>query len=75
MEFHTELAFRHREWVREHPEMDALRKEQCMCFHCLIMEQCPAAAKLYAIACKYDMAFAITRCRAFISKDECDGHC
>lgn len=51
-------------------ELDALRREECLCVNCGRKDEpkpyasCPAAAKLYRVCVEHNMAMAITRCGA-----------
>ena len=52
----------------ETPAMDTLRREHCMCLHCLKMkpgepDHCPVAQKLYEVCKNNGMAFMVTRCK------------
>jgi hypothetical protein len=53
--------------VFETPAMDALRKEHCMCLHCVKMkpglpDHCEIAAAFYEICKQHGNAFIMTRC-------------
>ncbi|HII16224.1 MAG TPA: hypothetical protein HA362_08025 [Nanoarchaeota archaeon] len=57
-------------------EMDALRREKCLCRNCGRKDEpkpyasCPAAAKIYAVCVERNMAMAITRCGAVDANGE-----
>lgn len=47
----------------EHTEMDALRKDKCLCLNCAHLEEgCDPASSLYAVCREDNIALAVTRC-------------
>jgi len=74
------LVERHAMKVWENSEMDALRRENCMCLFCgkLIPQQgdfphpdnCRIAQKYFALCKLYGNAFIMTRCSQWVPKPE-----
>jgi len=62
--------FRYGKWIWETPAMDMLRKEHCMCLHCLNLkiiphgasDNCPMADAFYEICKNHGNTFIMTRC-------------
>ena len=53
--------------VWQNSEMDALRSDNCMCFHCdRVRQGCPAATQYLALCRRYGNAFIMTRCAGWI---------
>ena len=82
MEFRVVLEEKYGTEVWTHPDMDRLRKEQCLCLNCRFMrpshtDHCKIAAAGYALCQLTDIAFAVTRCPKFLRllgpKDSADG--
>lgn len=46
-------------------DTDNMRKTECMCLNCGIMNDCESAKKFYAICCDNNIALMVTRCRNF----------
>jgi hypothetical protein len=62
--------------VYANPNMDLLRREECLCINCDRKNEpkpyasCPVAVKIYNICVEHDMAMMITRCGATNSEGE-----
>ncbi|MCR4322864.1 MAG: hypothetical protein NUV61_02140 [Candidatus Azambacteria bacterium] len=56
--------------VLQHPEMDDLRRTQCLCLNCAEMQDCAIAAAGFELCKKYNIAYAVTRCPYFDMKQE-----
>ena len=69
MEFKAEQVEKYNVLVWQHPEMDVLRKTQCLCLNCKIMKTCKIAKSGYRLCRKYNVAFAMTRCPVFKRQD------
>lgn len=65
MKFAVEWIEKHGTAVRQHTEMDNLRKTQCLCLNCGDIKSCSAAAMGLALCKTYGIAFAVTRCPKF----------
>ncbi len=55
-------------WADE--EMDALRRERCLCLRCAKMPEppdlgCHAARAMYSVCADMDVALAVTRCKGW----------
>lgn len=75
MNFHTVRVERHGNIVEEHPEMDALRKTQCLCLNCRCIGWCKTAKKGLAVTKEDGVAFAVTRCAGFLETLKEDKTC
>ena len=58
---------RHGQHTWENPTLEAIRREECMCWHCARMkpgspDHCPIAASLYAICVEHAVATPVSRC-------------
>jgi hypothetical protein len=67
-------VMRYNQEVWETPEMDAIRKENCMCHHCSKMkpgqeDHCKIASSFYEICKVNGNAFILTRCASWKSKE------
>lgn len=51
-------------WVNEQTE--ALRRDECLCFNCKQLSDCPIAAEGLKLCKLTDIAFMVTRCPKFI---------
>lgn len=51
--------------VQSNINMDALRKDQCLCLNCNQMGPCEQAQAFYEICKKHNIALAVTRCPHF----------
>ena len=75
MQFFTRTVERSGEWVTEHETMDGLRRKQCLCLNCKLLEvpttDC-AKAISYALCRTFNVAFAMTRCPKFEQKEVAD---
>ena len=49
---------------------DELRKTDCLCLNCKIIDDCSTAKKLYQICKEDDMAMMITRCKNYSSSSK-----
>ena len=61
------LTERHGQKTWETPGMDLLRREHCLCLHCLSLkpnqpENCKIAQQLFDLAQKNGLAMILTRC-------------
>lgn len=45
-----------------HGKMDGMRKINCLCLHCALLEDCDEAYELLKFSIDHNMAMAITRC-------------
>ncbi len=68
MEFHTEQVEKYGALVYTHPEMDELRRKQCLCLNCTKTADCEIAHAGYELCKKYNVAYAMTRCPEFVKK-------
>jgi hypothetical protein len=48
--------------VWQHPQMDELRRTECLCLNCDILSVCQRAAGLYNLCREHNLALAVTRC-------------
>ena len=62
MKFKVEKVEKYGATVACHKEMDELRREQCLCFHCGEKDECGRAKSLLKFCTHFNMAMAITRC-------------
>jgi hypothetical protein len=74
MEFHVERVKKYGAEVWQHPEMDELRRKQCLCLNCQDMQGCPTAATLFELCNRRDVALAVTRCPDFSTTGGDDEH-
>lgn len=65
MKFRVNTVEKYGKRVKQHPEMDELRRTQCLCLNCLDIQDCPVAEKLYGLCKEHNIALAVTRCPAF----------
>jgi len=54
--------------VFQHPEMDELRRSQCLCLNCQKMDNCEIAHAGFELCKKFNIAYAVTRCPIFEKK-------
>ncbi len=64
---------RHGAMVWEEEQMDALRKERCLCLRCAkckpgTPEHCAVAARLYEACKEHNLALMVTRCATWIER-------
>ena len=55
--------------VWEDEEMDALRKERCLCLNCHDMKICGTAKAGYKLCKGANIAFMVTRCPAWLAPE------
>ena len=56
-------------WVFCNEEMDLLRKQECLCLNCGLMDGvCKVAPVLYALCKSFNLALMMTRCPAWRQK-------
>lgn len=53
-------------WANEYTE--SLRRTECLCFNCELLDRCIIAAQGLALCKTYNIAFMVTRCPVFIPK-------
>ena len=51
--------------VQANVVMDELRKDQCLCLNCELIENCDWAGELYSLCKENSLALAVTRCPFF----------
>jgi len=56
--------------VWQHPDMDKLRRTECLCMSCEQLDICPIANDLLHKCKQYNLALAITRCAEFKAIDK-----
>lgn len=71
MEFRTVQAEKYGVQVQQHPEMDNLRKSQCLCLNCAKVNECGIAADGLSFCLQCNVAFAMTRCPDFVRREVC----
>lgn len=69
------LKWRHDRTTMENEEMEALRKENCMCLHCRKMRpgqpgHCQLAAAFFKICKRGNNAFIMTRCKDWMPEGD-----
>jgi len=69
MRFKTVLVEEYGVQVYQHPEMDELRRIQCLCLNCSFMYHCKIAQKGYKLCKEYNVAYAMTRCPNWRKKE------
>ena len=52
--------------VCTHVLMDFLRRDECLCLNCAMIEGCPAAGMFYGLCKDFNMALMVTRCANFV---------
>jgi len=55
--------------VFSNEEMDALRRENCLCLNCGSLPDCPVAKQLLLLCKGEDLALAVTRCPKWTEKE------
>lgn len=53
-------------WIN--PDTEAMRRSECLCLNCCKMTDCKTAHELYEICVRDDIAFMMTRCKAYEPK-------
>jgi len=48
--------------VWQHPDMDKLRRTECLCMNCEHLGDCDMADEMYHFCKKNNIALAVTRC-------------
>ena len=65
MDFQVVKVEKYGALVFQHPQMDELRRSQCLCLNCSKMKKCEIASAGYELCKKHNIAYAVTRCPVF----------
>ena len=66
----TEIQEHYGQKVLVNTLTEQLRRSECLCLNCELMQECTVAKELYDVCCQDNLALMVTRCRRKVEYTE-----